>query len=322
MEDIVLKVLYLPIGSQPGTCDGFKNAGVDLDVYSFTNEAERISKSEVNARFIQRAKRFKPDLIHMQLQMTSIITPDTLTKIRKELPNVVMTNWTGDIRTTPSNYFISISKVVDYSLLSHVGQIPMYKAAGCHNPRYWQIGFDPKIYYPQKKKDFKYDVVFAGSSYKIFPDSKLRLEIMRQLKQKFGQRFGLFGNGYPSSMKASYVPIEKINDVYNDSRCVLSVSNFNDVSHYFSDRLLMCLASGRPTIMYRFPSYDSYFGHMNDILLANNIDEIISMVEFCKQNPDEADRVGTNGYLKVLSEHSFTSRVIELLSFTGMIGKI
>lgn len=318
----MLKVLYLPIGNQPGTCDGFKNLGVDLRVYDFLTASQHNSKPNVNNKFLNHVKEFKPDLIHMQLQMTDVISNQTLVQARRIVPNAVITNWTGDIRKEPSKSFIETSKYVNYSLLSHVGQLQAYKNAGCNNARYWQIGYDPKNFKPTKFNNFKYDITFAGSNYNIFPDSKLRLNIVRNLKKRYGSRFGLFGNGYPKNLKATFMPIEKINETYNDSLCVLSVSNFNDISHYFSDRLLMCLASGRPTIMYRFPKYQSYFGHLNDILVANSIDEIISMVEFCKRDLNEANRIGKNGHLKINAEHSFTSRIIELLTFTGLIGKV
>lgn len=319
----MLKVLYLPIGEQKGTCDAFREVGVNLLVLDFLKEATKLGNHGVNRKFVSLAREFKPDLIHMQLQMTNVISPTTLSEVRRNAPGAVITNWTGDIRVRPSSPFIAASKSIDFSLLSHVGQIDMYRRAGCKNPRYWQIGYDPKLNFPKRQNQFKYDVAFAGSHYRnTFPDSGLRLSIVKKLKDRYGSRFCICGQGYPPGIGAHYIPIHKINDIYNDSLCVLSVSNFNDVEHYFSDRLLMCLASGRPTIAYRFPKYDCYFCHKNDILLANNVNEIFSMIEFCKNNREKANQVGNNGYLKAYSEHSFTSRIMELLTFTNLIGKL
>lgn len=313
----MVKVLYLPIGSQPGTEDAFRNVGVDLSVYDFYTAGTR-SKSVANVEFLERAKAFQPDLIHMQLQMTDIITIESLKAVRKLVPGVVITNWTGDVRAKPCLSFVHVSKFVDYSLLSNVGQIEMYKAAGCANARYWQIGYDPKRFFPKHYTSFTYDITFAGTNYnKIFADSLLRLSVVNKLRARYGDRFGLFGNGY--RIKSSYVEPSGLNEVYNNSRCVLSISNFNDVSHYFSDRLLMCLSSGRPVIVYRFPGYDNYFGHMNSALIANNIEEIFNLVEFCKQNEAAATEIGMNGFRELNAKHSFASRIIELLSITNLL---
>jgi len=317
----MLKVLYLPIGDQQGTVDGFLNLGCDLLVYDFWTYSKTQNKNKTNEKFIEHVHKYNPDLIHMQLQLTDIITNDTLKQIRKIVPGVVITNWSGDIRSKPSKPFISTSNFVDFSLLSNVGQIEIYKKEGCKNVRYWQIGYDPKRYFPKNNKNFKYDVSFVGNVYKEFPDAKLRLSAATVLKKKYGNRFGLFGYGY-GNIKTSSCSLYETNDVYNDSLCVLSISNFNDVSHYFSDRFLLCLASGRPLIAYRFPSCECYVGHMYNALIANQINDIIPIVEFCIKNIDEANKIGQNGHLTALMYHSFTSRIMELLTFTNLIVKL
>jgi spore maturation protein CgeB len=316
----MLKVLYLPIGSQPGTEQAFRNVGVDLRIFDFTAGPA----GNANVNFINHVKSFQPDLIHMQLQMTNVITDNSLIKARQIVPNAVFTNWTGDIRKNTCMEFVKKSQHMNYSLLSNVGQIEKYRQAGCKNPVYWQIGYDPVSYFPKNKKEFAHDVVFVGNNYQksLFPDAKLRLEIASRVKKHFGARCGIFGSGHPRWMKARPVPIEQVNDVYNNSLCVLSVSNFNDVYHYFSDRLLMCIASGRPTITYRFPGIESYFAEGSDILVARNVEQVIELVNYCKSNPQKANEIGINGNRRVKCEHSFTSRIVELLTITKLIHKV
>lgn len=317
-----MKVLYLPIYSQPGTEDGFRGVGVNLKIFDFLAFNDRYkNKKATEDEFIKIAKQFKPDLIHMQLQMTNLISPTCLMEIRKSLPETIMTNWTGDIRKVPNNYFINISKVVDYSLLSNVGQIDKYRKKGCKNPVYWQIGMDPKeCYNLGKSNNFKYDVSFVANSYpnNTFPGAGLRREIAIKLKGAFGDRCGVFGNGWNRKIGSGTLPRKKVNGIYNDSLTVLSVSNFNDVSHYFSDRLLMCMGSGRPTISYTFPSYSTYFSDRSEIFMAASVKDIISIVNECKNKVEFANEVGRNGMLKVIAEHSFTSRIAELIKMVGL----
>jgi spore maturation protein CgeB len=300
-----MKVLYLPIGTQTGTANAFKKF---FETYIF----DFLSSRDPNSEFLQIASKFKPDWIHMQLQMTEAISPNTILQIRNKFPNIKISNWTGDIRKQPNKYFINISNVVDYSLMSNVGQINLYKNNGCKNIRYWQIGYDPNNFYSIDNKNFKYYVSFVGNSYgNIFPDGSLRTSIVKKIKQTYGNFAGIFGGGY-SNKQIPVCNVEEANSIYNNSICVFSMNNFNDVEHYFSDRLLMCLASGRPTIIYRFPKWDSYFVDRGDVLIAENTEHVISLVEECRNNPDWATQIGRNGYLKARSEHSFESRILEL----------
>jgi spore maturation protein CgeB len=306
-----VKVLYLPIGKQSGTERAFGRFA-DTMVFDFT------ASKDPNNEFIKLALEFKPDLVHMQLQMTNTIKPESIRSLRNQLPRTIFTNWTGDIRRRPDPNFIGISKVVNYSLMSNVGQISLYENTGCENARYWQIGYDPQLYYPKHKKTFKYDVSFIGNDYgNTFPDGVLRTRIAEKLKQKYSNRAGIFGTGY-KKIKVHSCDIKDTNEIYNDSACVVSISNFNDISHYFSDRMLICLASGRPTISYRFPGYQSYFTDRGDLLIANDEQQIFDLVDECLKKPEWASEIGTNGSLKVLSEHTFESRILELFSIVGL----
>lgn len=315
----MLKVLYLPIGWQTGTIDAWNATGVKLQVYDYHGEWDHTkSRATVCQKFLHHVKEFQPNLIHMQLQFTDLISPSILEEARKLSPGVVISNWTGDVRASAQPNFITTARAVDYSLISSTGQLEMYKQAGCPNVKYWQIGYDPNVSYPMNKETFKYDISFAANNYgPTFPDGHLRLEAANQLRSAFGTKFGLFGSGY--SPAAPMIEPQQTNNLYNDSICALSISNFNNVSHYFSDRLLYCLASGRPTISWHFPGFESYFIEGKEIFIARSVKEIIDIVHYCKANPEVAKQVGMNGYQRALKEHTYTSRIIELLHITNLI---
>ena len=309
----MLKVLYLSLGAQTGTCNAWREVGVNLLVYDYwTVWTQSNNKDRIKTEFLTQVKNFQPNLIHMQLQFTGLISAETLNEARRLCPGVIITNWSGDVRGIAPAEFTSIANAVDCSLISSTGQLDLYRQAGCKNVKYWQIGFDPKVAFPIKKTVFRYDVSFLGNNYgNTFPDGKLRLSAANALTTEFGNKFGLFGTGYSGGVKQ--VSHNDCNNIYNDSVCALSISNFNNVGHYFSDRLLLCLASGRPTISWYFPGCEDYFVDKQDIFIARSNQEIINIVHYCKNNPEAATQVGMNGYNKVLSEHTFLSRIIELL---------
>lgn len=326
----MLKVLYLPLNTpgniQTGMYDAWNNVGAQLHIFDFYMRFLEVkSATQVRREFLAMVDRLKPDLVHMQLQFTGVFDFETLQKAKSISPSSIFINWMGDIRKDISKDFLTLSPAIDYSLQSNVGQLEMYRQAGCKNCLYWQVGYDPKLFYPKNSSHFKYDVVFTANMYDLsmFPDVRLRLEMARAIKKRFGNRAGVFGSGYPSDMgHISKIGPSELNDLYNSSLTVLSVSNFNDVSHYFSDRLLACIGSGRPTISYRFPGIESYFADKSDILVSHSIAETIQLVEYCIKNPEEAKQIGKNGHLKVKNEHTFTSRVIELVKMLNLEDKL
>jgi len=325
----MLKVLYLPLNSpegvQQGMYDAWNNINVKLEIFDFYMNYLRSSKnlSVVRSQFLKQVDKFKPDLIHMQLQFTDIIDNATLKKARALSPNVIITNWSGDIRATAIPNFINLSNALDYSFISSTGQLEMYRKAGCNNVRYWQIGYDPKNSYPVNNKTFKYDVTFIGNNYgNTFPDGYIRLEAANKLRNAFGAKFGIFGGGFPKPWNTPTCNPTEANGHYNNSICALSISNFNSVSHYFSDRLLYCVGSGRPTISWSFPGGDSYFADGSEILFVHTYEELINAVKFCKDNPDKANQIGKNGQMRAFKEHTNTSRILELLHITKLISKV
>jgi len=318
-----MRTLYLPLGDQPGTVDAFRKLGVDLTVFDFWGCLQEVHSNEiVSQRFLEYVDQCKPDWIHMQLQMTGALSVPVLNRAREISPGVVISNWSGDVRKQPAMEFVSISHGCDYSLISNVGQLDLYAAAGCKNVRYWQTGYNQDMFYPTNKTEFKFDVAFLANMYpqSLFPEAIIRYQIAQKIKDIFGSRAGLFGTGYPPQWNIQHTSSPaQINDIYNSSVCVLSVSNFNDISHYFSDRLPIAMASGRPCLCWSFPGYESYFAHGSDLIIVRNISEMIDQVHLLKQNPEYANTVGRNGGIKVRAEHTFISRILELAKMIGVI---
>lgn len=319
-----MKVLYLPLNAptikQTGMMDAFVACGVELEVFDFyMKEINKVPVRSIRQELIRVVHSFKPDLIHMQLQFTSTIDTATLLEIKRICPDVIMTNWTGDIRTNVPNEFIQAAKVVDISLISSVGQLEMYRAATKARVEYWQIGFDPRLYFPRNSKSFLYDAAFVATKYtkSEFPGQADRHKTVDLLRTNFGSKFGLFGCNWGHNVQ----PVEHtaLGDVYNNSASCISVSNFNDVSHYFSDRLLLCMSSGRPTISLIFPGWDSYFTDNYDIIIAKTVDEIPGKVRWVLNNPKEAGQIGLAGARTVLTEHSYYCRAKELLHMVGLL---
>jgi spore maturation protein CgeB len=318
----MVKVMYLPINGQvkqTGMYDGFKKAGVDLHVFDYYHDfLKSKNKDRIKENFIKMVRGLKPDLLHMQLQFTDIINENDLIAARAESPGTIITDWTGDIRKDVPKTFSDHSKGTDISFISSVGQLPLYRKECKGEVRYWQIGYNPKLYFPKGKNSFKYDLAFVASKYPDteFPDARLRTDIVSHLRSVLGGRFGLFGGRWGNGVKT--VKQSGVNEIYNSSFAVLSVSNFNDVEMYFSDRLLMCMASGRPCICYRWSGWEQYFTDMENIVIVNSKEEIVHKFNWLKAHPDIANEIGRKGAEIVQREHTYFCRALELLKIVGL----
>jgi spore maturation protein CgeB len=311
---------------QRGVYDAFRGAGVKLEIFDYLYELyqKRHTVHKIRRMLVDKALRFKPDLMHIQLQHLNTIDAGTISEIKSKLPNTIITNWTGDVRSYVPPSFKSIARVADYNLISSTGQLKFFQDAIGKKAYYWQIGFDPNLYYCSENEtpsQFKYDIIFVGNNdlKENYPGRKEREEACRLLKSTFGNRFALYGSNWPRQLKSKgSIAQSKVGDEYRRSFCLLSISHFNEISHYFSDRLLMCMASGRPTISLAFPKWESYFTNDCDLCIVDSVNDIIPKLKFLLKNPDLANFIGKSGSDKVLAEHTYQSRINELLKLVGL----
>lgn len=325
----MIKVLYAPLNFgtvvQEGVYDAFREAGCQLEIfdYFYYQENEKKQVNEIRKLFIDKAVAFKPDLIHLQIQHTTILDATTIARTKALLPNTIIVQWTGDVRNYVPETYKQMAAVCDYNLISSTGQLQMFSDAIYKPVKYWQIGYNPAFYHPAypSPTTFEYDVCFIANNNTIenYPGRAERERVCRLLRKHFGSRFALFGDLWPTDLGSLGSRDQKtVASLYHKSFCVLSVSHFNDISHYFSDRLLMCLASGRPTVCYRFPNWQSYFTNNCDIVICDELDEIPNKIKWLMNNPDLASYIGMNGANTAFSEHCYLNRINHLLEMVGL----
>lgn len=325
-----MKILFLPLNwgniVQAGWYDAFREAGVRLEIFDYMTEYEQIRKrvKPVRDKFVKLAKAYQPDVIFMQIQHTTIIDATSLHSVKRAVPNCKIINWTGDVRTVVPQTFLRLANLSDLNLISSTGQLDMFKRSVTKPVKYLQIGYDPKLYYVEEgdRKTFDWDVTFVAhyNARENYPGRAEREQTARLLLANFGEKFCLFGGGWHRRHKSKgSIDQKSLTSLYHSSLCSVSVSHFNDLNHYFSDRLLLCMASGRPVISYRFPKWESYFTDKCDLLIADSIDDIPRLVRWVKENPERANLIGKSGAAKVLAEHTYLSRVQELLDMIKTI---
>ena len=320
----MIKVMYVVLNYgnvvQDGLYDAIRQSGCELSIFDYFHEFAQNNSDAMKTRMklLTKTLSFRPNLLLLQIQHTTIIDREIIFEIKKQLPDMIIVNYTQDQRNYIPDTFKAIASVSDYNLIPSTGQLEMYKPY-MSNVMYWQIGYNPALYYPENppRTRFDFDVVFVANDNpsENYPGRHDRIQLIRMLRSAFGSRFGLFGSNWQQDFGALYSADQRklMQEVYWKSVCCLSVSHYNDISHYFSDRLLMCLASGRPTVSYRFPNWESYFTNNSDLVIANTYDEVVGAVRKLKDDAEFANFIGENGSAKCFSEHTYASRFVELL---------
>jgi spore maturation protein CgeB len=323
-----LKVLFLPIQygdyKQKGFEDSFRKLGCDVVCFDYCGLwYETKNNNRVREKLFQVAKSFRPDIFFIQTHHLTIINFETLQKIKNELPCCKFCNWTDDIKNYILPNFLELSFSCDYNFASSTGQLKFLSEIIKKPVYYLPVGYDENIFFPSKenKNIFENDIVFIGNytEKENFPGTKERLQACYLLKEKFGNRFKIYGSGWPTNIQTEgHCSLRKNNEVYRNSFCNISISHYNDISDYFSDRPLRGMASGRPTLIYRFPNWQNFFTDMSDAVLINSVEEIINKINILKKNPDLSEFIGKNGAAKALAEHTYTSRIKQLFNTIGI----
>lgn len=165
------------------------------------------------------------------------------------------------------------------------------------------------------KNEFAYDVCFTGNNYSnsIYSEAPLRVNTVNSLNREFGNKFCLYGSGFENINGGKKCDDREANHHYNNSLCVVSISNDNSLSDYFSNRLLICVASGRPTISWYFPNIENHFIPDQEILVAHSAEEVVEKVRWCQTNPEKANEIGRNGCKRAFDNYTYTHRIKQLL---------
>jgi hypothetical protein len=139
----------------------------------------------------------------------------------------------------------------------------------------------------------KYDVVMLGTIAKRFrlirqPGSRQRVRLARDLKRLFGDRFAVFGRGWPTGTNChGPFPYEKQAEILQQSRMSIIWELYAEHTFYFSDRLPIALAAGIPFITIRHGGYDTLFSQTPGLFYVDTIEDALDTALYLKSLPSE-----------------------------------
>jgi spore maturation protein CgeB len=326
------KVFFVPINTlMVDYYDAFMNNGFELYSFNFAgNWKPRMYdkyKAAIEQKFLKACEDIKPDWVFL-LMDAPMISGNVVASAKKLIPNAVFTNWTGDVRPGLKPGVEEIGKVVDITLIVGTGQIEMYEQHGLNKVEYLQTGYNvqqfSRLSEDERKKlrnKLKHDIVFCANNAGPYPGAPLRKEVVSKLSKTFGNRFAVYGGGW-NNFKVSArgrIPYNDQQRVYNGSKIVISVNNFNNVDMYFSARQLNGMAAGTLTLSCYIPGLETIFENKKDLVWFKTADECIELAKYYLEHEDEALQIGINGNKEVAKNHTKFARIKEMSKRLGFL---
>jgi glycosyl transferase family 1 len=273
----------------------------------------RSSRAVRNGRqvLLQAVRKFRPDVIHMQIQQESFIVPDLLRAVRREFPNVILSHWTGDRRQEIPDNLLECARVCNVTFAASYSYVQMFRAAGC-NAYYLQHSFEPHEHYP---RDVSRDipVVYLGNlrADRSFPGVGLRLDVAGVVRDLGGK---VFGTGWPEGLSAgSVAKFNGAGEVYSRAKIAVNLNHFTDDMMYQSDRWFHAAACGAFTLSYRHPGIEYILEDGKHTVFFESAKELAGLIAHYQQHDEERQVIARQGMEFCLAHHNRDCRVRDLL---------
>lgn len=294
-------VLILGIGLQKDWCKAFQEH-YNVVLIDYTKATMDEILFQLNS--------YMPDFVFAQVQFNyQKLHPSFFQHcINLNIPTII---WNGDYRHNIMEwqYYITCANLCTLPLLTHKNSViqPYVKK----QIEYLQIGFNKDNNYPIPQQAKHYKCSFIGNNYgEAFTDGLLRKEIIEYNKDILN----VSGSGY--SFESIRSTFEESNIIYNQSQSALSISNYNSIHSYHSDRLLHITSTATPCIVYHFTGAEELgLMHKHNCYFIYNKEELKDAIDYCINNKE----IGMNGFLWA-QQHTYSMRVLELKQLLNKYG--
>lgn len=131
---------------------------------------------------------------------------------------------------------------------------------------------------------FDFDVVFVGShnANRIFNPisqhwlaAKKREKLVKALHNEFGNKFGLFGEGWNYTCSQGPIPFDQQQNTFRRGRILVGGNPYSNSDYYSSNRVFFEISSGIPTVELSVPRLDKILRNNDHCYFASNVEDII-----------------------------------------------
>lgn len=304
-----MKLLHIALGNHnKGLWKAFDDH-FETKHYNWLEDANDVDK--INRKVLQLHKKHNPDVVFMQIQKEGIISIETAKQITKSSYTI---NWTGDVRYPLPEWFVDLGKHISITLFSNMRDVLLARQQGI-NSDFLQVGFDEKLFTPYGEKMKCPSIVFMGSNYLSngnFPLSQFRAELVKRLYQKYGSEFMVYGGNWESIVpNPLFLQPEQESMAYRSCKIAINLSHF-DYGRYSSDRIFRMMGSGAFCLSHNYEGIENDFKIKKHLDIWNNVDELISKIDFYIKNEYLRELIAKNGTEYIRNLCTWSDRMNEL----------
>jgi hypothetical protein len=266
-----MKILHIGLFDNHEPQTSLRNAlrGISTyyEEYNFPSHKGRLVQVIQNALM-----RTKFDVLFLQIQSDKVLSLSQIRTISKK--GIKIFNFTGDVRQPIPRWYHELAPYVT-TLFSNKTDSDLFKSLGFKS-EYFQIGYNKEFYNTTGPKIAGPEIVFMGNNYPgMFPLSGLRIEMVELLQNKYGSRFGVYGNGWKGS---KWLDQNTEAGIYRNCKIAINLSHF-DLKRYSSDRLFRILGSGAFCLSHKFQEIEEEFTNDCDLVYWSNLEELTKKID-------------------------------------------
>lgn len=305
-----MKILHIGLCVQPKPYNGFQQAFIDIvgeDNY------REISTGDKNLDYeaVRLFDELKPDIVFMQIQSEGIINKSTCEYFK--IHGAFIINWTGDKRHDVPKWMIDLAPYISLTSFSNMDDVNTMRSLGFKSD-YLEIGYDPEIYKPEGEALNMPEIVFMGNNYGrgYFPMSGFRIDMVDFLRQEYGNRFGVYGNGWAyGNGNFNHSQYEEAK-AYRGAKIAINCSHFDSLN-YNSDRLLRILGSGTACISYAHKGMDERYNPVGEVMYFENFNELKTNIDLILSDEGLIRQLKFQGELFVKNTFTFKHQVENII---------
>ena len=262
-------------------------------------------------QLIETVNSWDPTLIFMQLQTAGKLKPEIAKQI--VAPHRKVVNWSGDVRSKIDAWYFKIGRIIDLTLFTNTNWVRNISSSQV-KADYLQIGFNQEVYHPWGEVKPSADIVFMGRHYgKHFPHSIERMDMVKHLKERYGDRFVVYGSGWPWETENLDHYDEAAH--YRGCKIAVGISQFS-LGRYTSDRLHRAMGSGPLYITRIYPDMDTEFSseHLDTWSAFDKLDRDIDIY---LGDEELRQRIAFQGCELLHERHTWLDRAYQLVEMIG-----
>lgn len=247
----------------------------------------------------------KIDVMFLQIQSAGVIMPELLEHLNKH--KIKIFNFTGDVRQPLPKWYIDLAPHCT-TLFTNNTDVEYLRSLG-HKAVYFQIGYNSNFYtYLGNKYMVSSPIVFMGNHYPgAFPLSQFRYDMVTFLQKEYGDRFQVYGKGYPGAIDLNYKQREEAN-IYRSALIGINCSHFN-LKQYSSDRMLRIMACGCFCLSHRFEDIAKEFAECVHLRTWENFNELKMLIDFYLDAYSLRNEISYAGMQLVTSKYTWDYRI-------------